>query len=253
MKKIFSVLILCILVGCTSENRYHIDEITNPTDTLGYLKYDMSLLNGVVYNDFGEVGVFVNGKRNGFHRQWYKNGQLRYEWRYSNNNCTGYRRWYKNGQIDQEENYKNDKYDGIQKVWYENGLLKFEMNYVDGMMDGVQKKWYENGQLEHKEYFKKDQKNGLSTDWRENGLKLRERNYDHDELNGISRIWFPNGQIQYQGNYQDGKLIKSQVWDEDGYRLGTMSFSDIHYMDFDGYRKWKRNTYTSDQLERLRD
>ena len=44
MKRILSLLIICVLIGCTSENRYHIDETTNPTDTLFYLKYDMSLL-----------------------------------------------------------------------------------------------------------------------------------------------------------------------------------------------------------------
>ena len=70
MKKLILLLIVCLLIGCTSEKRYHIDEITNPTDTLCYLKSDMSLLNGMVYNEFGDVGMFKNGKRDIFYKEW---------------------------------------------------------------------------------------------------------------------------------------------------------------------------------------
>ena len=71
MKKLILLLIVCVLIGCISDNRYHIDKTTNPTDTLCYLKSDMSLLNGVVYNEFGDVGMFKNGKRVGLHKEWY--------------------------------------------------------------------------------------------------------------------------------------------------------------------------------------
>ena len=83
MKKVLLLLIVCVLIGC-SENRYHIDETTNPTDTLFYLKNDMSLLNGVVFNEFGDVGLFKNGERDGLHRKWFENGQLEEEVNYIN-------------------------------------------------------------------------------------------------------------------------------------------------------------------------
>ena len=64
MKKILSLLIICLIVSCT-QNRYHEDEITNPTDTLCFLKKDMSLVNGIVYNEFGDLGLFKKGIKNG--------------------------------------------------------------------------------------------------------------------------------------------------------------------------------------------
>ena len=49
----------------------HIDEVSFPNDTLTYLKSDMSLLNGVVYSELGELGEFINGEREGRHKRWY--------------------------------------------------------------------------------------------------------------------------------------------------------------------------------------
>ena len=76
MKKILSLLIICLIVSCT-QNRYHVDEITKmlgsigmkskiPTDTLCFLKKDMSLVNGIVYNEFVDIGLFKNGIKNEF-------------------------------------------------------------------------------------------------------------------------------------------------------------------------------------------
>jgi antitoxin component YwqK of YwqJK toxin-antitoxin module len=148
MKKLISLLIFCVIVGCISNNRYHIDEVTNPTDTLYYLKSDMSLLNGVVYNEFGDVGLFKNGKPNGLIKTWYKNGQLELERNYTDGELNGLLKvWYENGQLKSEVNYKDDKFDGLTKTWYENGQLEFERNYTDGELNGLLKWWKENGQL----------------------------------------------------------------------------------------------------------
>ena len=111
MKRILSLLIISVLIGCTSKNRYHIDEITNPTDTLCFLKKDMSLVNGIVYNEFGDLGLFINGQRDGLHKIWYDNGQLKYE-----------------------GNFINGKVDGLSRKWSEYGQLELEGNYKDGKL-----------------------------------------------------------------------------------------------------------------------
>ena len=121
MNKILSLLIISLFISC-SQNRYHIDETTNPTDTLCYLKSDMSLLNGVVYNEFGDIGLFKNGKREGLNKIWYDDGQIM-----------------------SKRKYKNGKWVGLHKVWYENGQLKFEGSFKEGVIDGLRKIWYENG------------------------------------------------------------------------------------------------------------
>jgi len=44
------------------------------------------------------------------------------------------KKWYKNGQIKSEINYINNNLDGITKHWYSNGQLKFVKNYKNGSL-----------------------------------------------------------------------------------------------------------------------
>ena len=80
-------------------------------DSIVYLKRDMSPVNALIYGDRGDVGVCINGKREGVHRYWYENLQLKFE-----------------------RNYKDGKKNGLCRTWRENGRLKFERNYKDGML-----------------------------------------------------------------------------------------------------------------------
>jgi len=85
MKQILILLISVILFSCSdSEIRYHIDETTSPTDTLTYLKSDMKPLNGIMYCEFGENGKYINGKKEGIHKDWYESGQISSELEYEN-------------------------------------------------------------------------------------------------------------------------------------------------------------------------
>ena len=64
-EKILSILLISIILFSCSDGeiRYHIDEVSFPNDDLTYIKKDMSLLNGVVYSEFGELGRYVEGKK----------------------------------------------------------------------------------------------------------------------------------------------------------------------------------------------
>ena len=90
-------------------------------NNLAYLKTDMSLLTGEIKDNIYK-GLFVNGKREGLHRWWYKNGQL-----------------------EAEGNFVNANQDGLWRLWFENGQLKAERNYVDGEMEGLGRTWNING------------------------------------------------------------------------------------------------------------
>ena len=89
-------------VFCFSQNRYTINDIVTPTkEKITYLKSTMEPLNGMIYNDQGDVGLYIDGQKTGVHKSWYKSGQLRYVF-----------------------NYKKNQFNGEQKGWYENGKLK---------------------------------------------------------------------------------------------------------------------------------
>ena len=156
MKKILSLLIICLIFSCTqNQNRYRLGEILVVSDKLCYLKHDMSLVNGIVYNEFGDVGLFTNGIKNGIHKKWYENGQLEFELNLKNGKKDGlYKWWYENGQLEYELNLKNGELDGLGKSWYKNGQLSVEGNYKNGKRDGLSRGWDKNGQLEYEGNWK---------------------------------------------------------------------------------------------------
>jgi antitoxin component YwqK of YwqJK toxin-antitoxin module len=69
--------------------------------------------------------IFKDGQKDGIYKEWYKNGQLRYE-----------------------RTYKNNKLNGVYRAWYENGQLRYERNYQDGKKDDNYKLTDKNKQLQ---------------------------------------------------------------------------------------------------------
>ena len=144
-----------------SQNRYHVDKTTFAamstfalTDTVVRLKYDMKPINGVLYCDYGDMGIYVEGKNDGLHRGWWSNQQL-------SSKC----------------NYKDGKRDGLCRYWYENGQLSIDRNYKDGKRGGLDRYWYENGQLWWHQNYKDGKKDGLWRQWNEDGILWSEHNY----------------------------------------------------------------------------
>jgi hypothetical protein len=214
MKNIIPLLLISIiLIGCSQEvKRYHIDEVLihdeviSKNDTLTFLKKDMSLLNGSVYCEFGEVGTFINGKKYGLHREYFSNGQLWLE------------ETYKDTKLKVGDDSGNTKYCfpssttynlrliGTQKFWYRNGQLKYETNIKNGFENGRSRVWYENGQLKE-EYHKKNGKSiGISRGWKEDGQLSWETK--HEIIDGCpEQIWFKsydsNGNFTIDYIYKD--------------------------------------------------
>ena len=153
MKQLSILFLSVILFSCSDgDKRYHIDETTSPSDTLTYLKSDMSLLNGVVYSEFGENGRYINGKKDGIHKEWYESGQIKSELEFEKGKSvfkkyTKY--WYDDGQL-----MLDGKYDGDQqysKMFYWTGKLKYELIY-EGEKIISKKCWdYDGNQIECKD------------------------------------------------------------------------------------------------------
>ena len=57
-----------------------------------------------------------------------------------------HKQWYKNGQQKFERTFKNGIHDGKWAEWYENGQSMVEGNFLDGKPDGTWVYWYPNGQ-----------------------------------------------------------------------------------------------------------
>ncbi len=152
MKKLVLLFIAITLIGC-EEKIINYDDITIVED-IAYFKNDMTNVTGKVVGHFenGQIsfeGVFLEGKMEGAHLEWRKNGSKVKETNYNNGVIHGMLRWwYDNGQIWSETIYKNGKMNGIARTWYENGRQAMETNFIDDEKDGIEKRWNKNGQLE---------------------------------------------------------------------------------------------------------
>jgi len=80
-------------------------------------------------------GNYQNGKPDGFHQKWYRNGQLEMKGNY-HLDAIGYglwQYWYENGQLKQQITFKDGKRDGLYQRWDESGQLVEESNWQDGV------------------------------------------------------------------------------------------------------------------------
>ncbi len=107
---------------------------------------------------------YNEGKEDGIQKEWYENGQLKYERNFKEGKKDGIQKeWYENEQLFYEGNYKKGEFEGKQKMWDEDGQLKLEENYytgddpsLQGKKDGIQI-WDEDGCL-FEEIYKNGQK-----------------------------------------------------------------------------------------------
>jgi antitoxin component YwqK of YwqJK toxin-antitoxin module len=135
MKQLLLILSVALLgIGCSPE-RYSEDEVItpgeSPNDTVTFLKSDMTPLNGIVYGEFGDIGEYSNGLKDGTHKDWHENGQLWVEENYIDGERDGlYRRWYENGQLGSEQNYKDGE-QVSEKRWDEEGNLTKDETHFD--------------------------------------------------------------------------------------------------------------------------
>jgi antitoxin component YwqK of YwqJK toxin-antitoxin module len=133
MKKLLSILSICLVVVSCSPDRVLYDELTQK----------------------GEISYFEGKPFTGVSFNVYDDGQRKEELTYKDGWLDGLAQgWYENGQMEHEYNYRDGKQDGLQKSWYENGQLSYEGTYKLWEKNGVWKSWSENGQLRYKETYK---------------------------------------------------------------------------------------------------
>jgi len=97
----------------------------------------------IEYWDNGQVLSqihYLDGKRDGSCRHWYKNGQLMNEGFYINGKMIGtFISYYENGQTQNHGNYKYtesgvySRKDGVWKYYYDNGQIQSESIIKDGV------------------------------------------------------------------------------------------------------------------------
>jgi antitoxin component YwqK of YwqJK toxin-antitoxin module len=135
----------------------------------GYVKCEYNFKNGklhglvVFYDDYkGKYFLsnsieYRNGKRNGFYRKWFENGQLREECIYIEDKLDGeFKEFWEDGTLHGGGNFKNGKPIGEHRYYNEKGVLVNEEFYSESFENYqgelLQKWYYDNGQLRMERY-----------------------------------------------------------------------------------------------------
>lgn len=140
---------------------------------------ELELINGVLHykgNPFEGLLVikhtdasyklkleYVSGRKDGYEKQWYMNGQLSQSRLYSQGIKIGeHEGWWEDG-TEKFEYHFNEKgeYDGSRKEWYANGQLVRDFNYSKGKEIGSQRMWADNGKIRANYVVKNGERFGL--------------------------------------------------------------------------------------------
>lgn len=135
------------------------DKIGMPV-TINLIDADKELYTVSYYGDDGKIMGLVSmtgNKPNGNYIRYYSNGRIEEEGFFINGRRYGiFKQYYKDGTTACITTYRNNKLDGERCYYYDNGKIKSEVNYLDGTLHGWQIQYNKNGKVESENYFKKD-------------------------------------------------------------------------------------------------
>ncbi|OTG69466.1 hypothetical protein B9T25_02540 [Acinetobacter sp. ANC 4470] len=138
--------------------------------------------------------------------------------------------WFANGLKEQESNVSNGISNGEYRIWHPNGQLALSMGYKDGLQNGIKQRWYENGEPWTYVRFENSKMVGELKQWYRNGKLERLGTYRDGLRHGTYKSWYENGNSEATLNYQAGKIIDAQCWDESAKTMSTKTcrskFSD---------------------------
>jgi len=190
------LIVICVGIGAfyiiTNMNRYHINDLV--IQDIIMTRNDMKPFNGIIYDDNGKWGKYVNGKPEGTIKKFDINGNISSETNYKNGLKNGSKReWCSNGQLQFQAFYVKGKRNGLSQSWFCNGNAKDSVKFISGKKEGIEKTWYDNNVLSKKITYID---NEIVEEWRwnENGrlmLVPYDENAVREYLKGIDEEKHP--------------------------------------------------------------
>lgn len=120
----------------------------------GVLHKDGQRFNGSTYSNYPngnpqKDASFKKGRKNGFEKRWFSNGDLAVERFYTDGVKTGlHRSWWKKNELKFVYHFnEHGQYHGTINEWYPDGQLAKQFNFVNGQEDGPQKLFKPDGKI----------------------------------------------------------------------------------------------------------
>ena len=102
--------------------------------------------------------------------------------------------------------------------------------------------WYEDGTKLSEAEYKNGKANGHLLSWHKNGNMWIKSNFKDDKENGTSTIYYKNGQKKQISIFDNGKMLESTHWDEDGDKVRNVKYDVLSsFINPITQTKWYKN------------
>lgn len=164
----------------------------------------------------------VDGRANGYYREWYPNGQLRLE------------AYVIEGPADINEVSQGAwLFDGIAKVYRESGELEAEIPYEKGLLQNRSCYYYPSGKLLKVISYDKDLPHGDLIIYNEEGLIKEKIGYQVGKKEGEAVGFFPNQTLAYKETYENDLLKRGSYFNPEGQLIAQVENGEGTQILFD--------------------
>ncbi|MBL0051457.1 MAG: toxin-antitoxin system YwqK family antitoxin [Bacteroidetes bacterium] len=186
------------------------------------------LKNGVLVeiknesNETSEIGILIDGKKDGAWKKYFLNGPMQRLEEYRNGVLFGsVIELNRGGTLELDENYVNGKLNG-RRIKYHYGMQSIVENYKMGILDGSRTTYYENNQKQEESFYINAKRDGAVKWYNQEGKLITEFTYKNGRLDGPAKNLFPDGKLQSEGMHKnDVEEGEWKEYDEQGTLIKT--------------------------------
>jgi len=163
-------------------------------------------------------------------KEYYDTGELKSEYK----NKT-YIEYFKNGKIKEEKLFNNNEKSYLKKVYFNNGILNWEANYQNNLENGIYKEFSKDGILITEAYYKEGKQDSITKIYFPNGKIHLINNFKNGIKDGKFQEFYQSGKPLMYAEYLLDSLVyyinideEQQVIDE--YRKILLNAKDTVYV-----------------------
>ncbi len=152
------------------------------------------------------------GMKQGFWKEYFREGGLRSEGNYANGIRTGaWIFYFPEGTVEQKGNYNDKGKEQGKWVWYyQDGILRREEEYKAGVLNGPVSEYDEKGNIIASGTYEEGEEEGKWY-YQEEGYR-QEGTYIEGERDGEWNHYYPDGNLSFTGKYIDGNPDGKHHW-----------------------------------------
>ena len=152
-------------------NIFSIEYYSTVSKNLELLKLETFHPNGHV----ARLELFSSGVKNGVHKEFFNNGNIKIDGQYINGDKSGlWIEYFREGGTMRMFYAKENRKDGSISEWYKNGEKKLHGKYFQGRKQGLWTAWYPNGVKESVITYNQGEQEGVFSYFYDNGNKKSE-------------------------------------------------------------------------------